>query len=114
MKSTIVCVGNLVHDEVFWVEALPARGIKTGVLDHSERYGGPAATAAVAISHLGGGASYLGRGGADPAGETALRTLRKHRGDFSGIAGVTAGGALRGVLLVGPAGGSHHLSHPAR
>ena len=28
----IVCVGNLVHDEVFQVESLPASGIKTGVL----------------------------------------------------------------------------------
>jgi sulfofructose kinase len=104
MKSTIVCVGNLVHDEVFWVEALPARGIKTGVLDYSERYGGPAATAAVAISQLGGAAAFWGRVGADPAGETALRTLRKHGVDCSGIAVLTEGRTLRAIVLVDPAG----------
>src|SRR5829696_10025705 len=86
MNSWIVCVGNLVHDEVFRVESLPASGIKAGVLEYTDRYGGPAATAAVAICHLGGSASYWGRVGADPAGETAIHALRKHGVDCSGVA----------------------------
>jgi sulfofructose kinase len=104
MNPRIVCVGNVVHDEVFRVESLPASGIKTGVLDYTDRYGGPAATAAVAICHLGGSASYWGRVGADPAGETAIRTLRKHGVDCSGVAVLPEGRTLRAIVLVDRAG----------
>jgi sulfofructose kinase len=104
MKGRIVCVGNVVHDEVFRVESLPASGIKTGVLDYMDRYGGPAATAAVAICHLGGSASYWGRVGADPAGETAIRALRKHGVDCTGVAVLPEGRTLRAIVLVDKAG----------
>jgi sulfofructose kinase len=104
MKGRIVCVGNLVHDEVFRVELLPASGIKTGVLQHTERYGGPAATAAVAICHLGGSASYWGRVGADPAGEAAIRILRTHGVDCSGVAVIPDGRTFRAIVLVDKAG----------
>jgi sulfofructose kinase len=96
----IVCVGNLVQDEVFEVEALPSAGVKTGVLGYTERFGGPAATAAVAICHLGGKAAYWGRVGADPAGETALRLLRGHGVDCSGVAVLPDGRTLRAIVLV--------------
>ena len=104
MNGRIICVGNLVHDEVFHVESLPASGIKTGVLDYKDRYGGPAATAAVAICHLGGSASYWGRVGADPAGETAIHALRKHGVDCSGVAVFPEGRTLRAIVLVDKAG----------
>jgi sulfofructose kinase len=55
--TRIICVGNLVHDEVFHVDSLPASGIKTGVLSYHSRFGGPAATAALAICRFGGSAS---------------------------------------------------------
>jgi sulfofructose kinase len=104
MNGRIICVGNLVHDEVFHVESLPASGTKTGVLDYKDRYGGPAATAAVAICRLGGSASYWGRVGADPAGETAIRALRKHGVDCSGVAVFPEGRTLRAIVLVDRAG----------
>ena len=104
MNSRIVCVGNLVHDEVLRVESLPASGIKAGVLDYTDRYGGPAATAAVAICHLGGSASYWGRVGAGPAGETAIQALRKHGVDCSGVAVLPEGRTLRAIVLVDRAG----------
>jgi sulfofructose kinase len=96
----IICVGNLVHDEVFRVEALPSAGIKTGVLDYAERFGGPAATAAVSICHLGGRAAYWGRVGADAAGEAALSLLRGHGVDCSGVAVLAEGRTLRAIVLV--------------
>lgn len=99
-RARVVCAGNLVHDEVFQVEAIPASGIKTGVLDYEERYGGPAATAAVAICRLGGRASYWGRVGADPAGEQALRLLRGHGVDCEGVAVVPGARTLRAIVLV--------------
>lgn len=96
----ILCVGNLVQDEVFEVEALPSAGIKTGVLAYAERFGGPAATAAVAICRLGGEAAYWGRVGADAAGETALRLLRGHGVDCDGVATLPEGRTLRAIVLV--------------
>jgi sulfofructose kinase len=96
----IVCVGNLVQDEVFEVEALPSAGIKTGVLGYTERFGGPAATAAVAICRLGGRAAYWGRVGADAAGETGLRLLRGHGVDCDGVAILPEGRTLRAIVLV--------------
>lgn len=96
----ILCVGNLVQDEVFAVEALPSAGIKTGVLSYAERFGGPAATAAVAVCRLGGEAAYWGRVGADAAGETGLRLLRRHGVDCDGVAILPEGRTLRAIVLV--------------
>ena len=100
VRSRIVCVGNLVHDEVFRVDALPASGIKTGVQGYESRFGGPAATAAVAICHLGGAASYWGRVGADAAGEAAIRIMGEHGVDCAGIAIIAEGRTLRAIVLV--------------
>ncbi|WNJ91558.1 PfkB family carbohydrate kinase [Bosea sp. 685] len=100
MKRRIVCVGNLVHDEVFQVDALPSSGIKTGVLDYQSRFGGPAATAAVAICSLGGVASYWGRVGADAAGEAAIRIMSGHGVDCAGVAMIRDCRTLRAIVLV--------------
>lgn len=100
MKRKIVCVGNLVHDEVFHIDSLPTSGVKTGVLRYEQRYGGPAATAAVAICRLGGTAAYWGRVGPDPAGETAIRLLREFKVDCSGVAVLPEGRTLRAIVLV--------------
>ncbi|AMJ62913.1 PfkB family carbohydrate kinase [Bosea sp. PAMC 26642] len=100
MKRRTVCVGNLVHDEVFRVDALPASGIKTGVQGYQSRFGGPAATAAVAICHLGGVASYWGRVGADAAGEAAIRIMGEHGVDCAGVAMIAEGRTLRAIVMV--------------
>lgn len=104
MTGKIVCVGNLVHDEVFQVEFLPTTGIKTGVLGYQQRFGGPAATAAVAICRLGGAAAYWGRIGPDAAGESGLAALREHGVDCSGVAMLPEGRTLRAIVLVDPRG----------
>lgn len=100
MKRKIVCVGNLVLDEVFQVASLPASGIKTGVLAYEKRYGGPAATAAVAICRLGGTASYWGRVASDPAGEAGIAALRQHGVDCDGVAVLPEGRTLRAIVMV--------------
>src|SRR5688572_49004 len=99
MTRRIICAGNLVHDEVFHIDALPTAGIKTGVLRYDQRYGGPAATAAVAICHLGGVASYWGRVGADATGAAAIQTMRDHGVDCSGVVQLP-GRTLRAIVLV--------------
>lgn len=100
MARRIICVGNLVHDEVFQVEELPRTGIKTGVLGYEQRFGGPAATAAVAICRLGGAAAYWGRVGADAAGQAGLAAMRGYGVDCSGVAILPEGRTLRAMVVV--------------
>ncbi|MCC7281817.1 MAG: ribokinase [Acetobacteraceae bacterium] len=100
MPDKVVCVGNVVHDEVFSVESLPGSGVKTGVLAYKERFGGPAATAAVAICRLGGAAAYWGRVGDDAAGRKAIRLLSEAGVDCDGVAILPEGRTLRAIVLV--------------
>lgn len=104
MARRIICVGNLVHDEVFQVEELPRSGIKTGVLGYEQRFGGPAATAAVAICRLGGAAAYWGRVGADAAGQAGLAAMRGYGVDCSGVAVLAEGRTLRAMVVVDRSG----------
>lgn len=100
MSNRIVCVGNLVQDEVFHVASIPSSGIKTGVLGYRERYGGPAATAAVAICALGGTASYWGRVGADAAGDKALGLLAGYGVGCQDVARIQSGRTNRAIVMV--------------
>ncbi len=96
----IICVGNVVRDEVFHVEELPSAGLKTDVLHYEERFGGPAATAAVAIAHLGGRAAYWGRIGTDAVGVSVIDALTRHNVDTSGVAVIPGGRTTRAVVTV--------------
>mgnify|MGYP001197030628 CR=1 FL=1 len=100
MSGKIVCVGNIVHDEVFHIGLLPSAGVKTAVLDYEERFGGPAATAAVAICRLGGTAAYWGRVGPDAARRKALHLLAGFGVDCDGVAVLPEGRTLRAIVLV--------------
>ncbi|HEX2531386.1 MAG TPA: sugar kinase [Burkholderiaceae bacterium] len=68
MKTYIICVGISTLDKVWPVAELPVSGGKYRSTDYFELGGGMAANAAVAVSRLGGVASYWGRAGDDPAG----------------------------------------------
>ena len=72
---TVLCVGHAVQDFVFGVQALPDRGEKYRATRFESVGGGPAATAAVAISRLGGRASLAARVGSDAAGEMIVAEL---------------------------------------
>jgi sulfofructose kinase len=99
-EPRIVCVGNVVRDEVFYVDVLPSAGIKIDVLRYEERLGGPAATAAVAIAHLGGRADYWGRIGKDAIGDAVLRALTRHNVNHSGVIVYPDGRTTRAVVTV--------------
>ena len=88
------------QDEVYHVEALPQAGIKVEAPRVEQRFGGPAATAAVAIAHLGGAAAYWGRVGADGPGDDALAALGRHRVDASAVTVVKGGRTRRAVIIV--------------
>ncbi len=66
---TIACVGITVLDRIFRVEKLPAHGGKFVAKDYFEVGGGPAATAAVAISRQGYDVEFIGRTGDDSVAE---------------------------------------------
>ena len=100
----VVCVGNVVRDEVFHVDVLPAAGVKTDVLYYEDRFGGPAATAAVAIAKLGGCASLWGRVGTDPAGDAIAQALSHHGVDGEGLAAVPGARTIRSIVIVDGSG----------
>lgn len=110
-KHRIVCVGAVVQDEVYHVETLPAAGIKIDAHRIEHRFGGPAATGAVAIATLGGTASYWGRVGKDEAGAAALKALRAHGVDCSGVAVVDGGRTRRAVVIVDSRGERCIVTH---
>ena len=70
---TVACVGITVLDRILRVKALPKSGGKFVASDYFEIGGGPAATAAVAISRLGMPVEFIGRVGTDDVAEAMFR-----------------------------------------
>lgn len=70
---TVACVGITVLDRVFRVETLPTHGGKFVAKDYFEIGGGPAATAAVAVSRLGLPVEFIGRVGSDDVASAIMR-----------------------------------------
>ncbi len=83
--TTVACVGIAVLDYLFRVESLPAGDGKFYAESYREVGGGVAANAAVAIAKLGGSARYIGRVGADAAGERIVTDLSALGVDVSGV-----------------------------
>lgn len=100
MTKKIICVGNIVRDDVFHVAALPAAGIKVDALHYESRFGGPAATAAAAIGALGGRVAYWGRVGDDMAGQAAIAALQAHGVETDGVAIAKDGHTRNAVVMV--------------
>ncbi len=69
----IACVGITVLDRVFRVDQLPTTGGKFVASDYFEIGGGPAATAAAAISKLGYSVDFIGRAGTDDVATTMIK-----------------------------------------
>jgi sulfofructose kinase len=91
MTARVACAGIAVLDRVHLFETLPLTPGKHIARGYRENGGGMAATAAVAVAALGGAASWIGRLGADPVGETLVGMLRRHGVGTEG-ATVVAGG----------------------
>ena len=76
--ANILCVGHAVQDFIFSVPALPTRGEKYRATRSVAQGGGPAATAAVAMCRLGGGATLAARIGDDSAADLIIDELRDY------------------------------------
>jgi sulfofructose kinase len=83
--ARVFCVGHAVQDFLFAVPQLPDRAIKYRAESFQSVGGGPAATAAVAISRLGGEALLAARIGDDPVADVLVAELRGYGVDCSWV-----------------------------
>ncbi len=100
----VVCSGIAVLDRAYELAALPSRPGKVIARGYREVGGGMAATAAVAIAHLGGEAVWCGRLGRDEVGDTILAMLRRHGVDSRGVTRAEGARSPTSGILVDPEG----------
>ncbi|MDX5594415.1 sugar kinase [Pseudovibrio sp. SPO723] len=101
---TIACVGITVLDRVFRVSQLPTTGGKFVAKDYFEVGGGPAATAAVAISKLGTPVEFIGRVGSDDVAQTMLREFASYGVGHSHVKQFENAASSFSAILVDDAG----------
>ena len=89
--NKVVCLGNAVHDFVFDVDVIPGSAGKHRARGFRMVGGGPAATAAVTVSKLGGTVELIARVGADHAADLIISELEsagvncRHIRRFEGV-----------------------------
>jgi len=96
----VLTVGLNSIDLLAEVEGHPAANAKVPLVGFSERPGGQAATAAVALARLGLKAAYIGRVGDDAYGARGLESLREEGVDVSGVVTVPGATSQFAVVLV--------------
>lgn len=74
-QKQVLCVGNAAWDQIFTLDALPTVAGKYFAHGYSESGGGPAGTASVAVSRLGGKARLWSRIGDDATGDRIVAEL---------------------------------------
>lgn len=96
----VLCAGLSCVDHIWQVERFPPEGSRTDARAYRLQGGGPAATAAVAVSRLGGRSFLWALQADDPDGLFALSELEELGVDVSGVQ-VAAGGLswVSGVLV---------------
>lgn len=101
---TIACVGITVLDRVFRVSELPTTGGKFVAKKYFEIGGGPAATAAVAISKLGHPVEFIGRVGADDVAQAMQREFTQYGVGQAHIRTIDGATSSFSAILVDDAG----------
>ena len=112
--ASVICVGTVVYDQVFWVAAIPSTPVKVLASAHGVFGGGLAATAAIAIASLGGESSFLGRIGSDVAGDALSGLLAEAGVDVGALHRVAGGQTATSALLVDHAGERLLAAFPGR
>ena len=108
---TIACVGITVLDRVFRVTKLPTVGGKFVANDYFEIGGGPAATAAVAVSVLGHQVEFIGRVGGDDVATTMLKEFDQYSVNYSHIIRVPDASSAFSAVLVDDEGERMIINH---
>jgi sulfofructose kinase len=105
----VMCVGAAALDLVLDVERLPAEDGRTRANAAILAGGGPAATAAVAMSRLGARVSFVGSVGADDAGQLIRDGLARENVDVSNLRAVDGATSTMSAGIVRSASGSRTL-----
>ena len=84
-SPNVVCVGVVTIDALALVDRYPGADERVVGEQVSIVGGGPAANAAVVLARQGVPVAFVGRVGADPAGEQALRLLEAEGVDVTGV-----------------------------
>jgi sulfofructose kinase len=109
--TTVVCIGIAVLDYVFEVDEFPAGEGKFYARGYREIGGGVAANAAAAVAKLGGTARYVGRVGADGAGERITTDLAALGVDVSAVESVDGVASPVSAILVDATGERIIVNH---
>jgi sulfofructose kinase len=105
----VMCVGAAALDLVLDVERLPAEDGRARATAAILAGGGPAATAAVAMSRLGARVSFVGSVGADDAGQLIREGLARENVDVSNLRTVDGSTSTMSAGIVRSASGSRTL-----
>jgi sugar/nucleoside kinase (ribokinase family) len=105
----VMCVGAAALDLVLDVETLPAEDGRTRASTAILAGGGPAATAAVAISRLGRRVSFVGSVGSDDVGELIREGLARENVDVSNLRTIQGRTSPLSAGIVRSASGSRTL-----
>ncbi len=111
-RRAILCLGHAAHDIIYRVRELPQGATKVVAYAVQESGGGMAANAAVAISRLGGRASYWGRVAGDALGRRILDDLAAEGVDVAAARTEPAVRSAPTAILVGDDGERMVCSYP--
>ena len=100
MLKKILCVGHCVLDRVYELTEIPSTPRKVDALNSRESGGGPASTAAVAISCLGGNTSFIGYLGNDAVGASLIKKLADKGVDATQVIVIEGGRTVAPIVLV--------------
>lgn len=106
----VVCVGLCVFDVILTVDEVPSAPAKYFAHTSMESAGGPAATAAAAITRLGGRARFVGRVGDDSRGDR-LRSMLEAAGIEVAVESIAGLSTPVSVVLVTPDGERTIVNH---
>lgn len=109
--TRILCAGIATLDQIFSLEAMPARPEKYRARDLVVTSGGTAANGAVAIARLGGEACLFGALGDDPRGDEIVAGLKAEGVDCAGVRRVPGRRSPLSAILVDSAGERIVVAH---
>lgn len=96
----LACVGIAVLDKLFLMDGLPSEGGKYVAHGYREIGGGPAATAACAVSRLGRDVQLIARVGSDTSGATIVKELQHYRVDTRWVRQIAGASSALSAILV--------------
>jgi sulfofructose kinase len=114
MSPVIACVGTAVLDHVYRVPSMPHGEGKHFATSQTDVGGGPAASAAVTVSRLGGTARFVGGLGNDAAGDEIIAGLDAAGVDTRWVGRSAAHPSPTSAVIIDDAGERMIINHTAQ